>query len=165
MNNNQNPITKRLSRDKNYVNDNSYQSTLSEEDIAKKLVDYVRVKSEDVYRIPLGTHIRYFSVDKKTGKRQFRLGGVITKFDPEKKFLVCSNGTLSWSVQIPSSIIYKKLSTAELKEVVKHETLEKVKVDKSEMEKLIEENKELKKMIKQIKTATIDAKNDKNKKK
>lgn len=159
-----NNITKRLSRDKNYVADNSYQSTLTEEEIAKKLVDYVRVKTEDVYKIPIGTHIRYFSVDKKTGKRQFRLGGVINKFDQEKKFLVCSNGTFSWSVQIPLSIIYKKLTPSELKEVVKHETLEKVKVDKNEIVKLMEENKELKKMIKQIKSATIDAKNQKNKK-
>lgn len=155
-------ITKRFTRDKSYVGpDNSYQSTLTEEDIAKKLVDYIKVKTDDVYKIPLGTHIRYITVDKKTGKRQFRLGGIITKFDQDKKYLVCSNGTLSWSVQIPSSIIYKKLSPAELKEVIKHETMEKVKVDKSEMEKLIEENKELKKMIKQIKSATIDVKSKK----
>jgi hypothetical protein len=61
-------ITKRLSRDTSYKPpDNTYQSSLSDKDIAKKLEDYSRVKKSDIFTIPIGTHIRYFSINPKTG--------------------------------------------------------------------------------------------------
>lgn len=153
MNNN---ITKRLSRDTNYKPpDNTYQSSLSESDIAKKLEDYTRVKTSEIFKIPIGTHIRYFSINPKTGEKQFRLGGVVNKYGDNGEYIVCSNGTFSWSVQLSNSIIYKKLSIAELKENTK-----KIAVDdsKKEMTNLIKENKELKKMLKEIKDTTIISK-------
>ena len=153
MNNN---ITRRLSRDTKYqAPDNTFQSSLSDVDIAKKLEDYSRVKTSDIFKIPIGTHIRYFSINPKTGEKQFRLGGTLNKFGDNGEYFVCSNGTFSWSVQLSNSIIYKKLSIAELKENTK-----KIAVDdsKKEMTNLIKENKELKKMLKEIKETTINSK-------
>jgi hypothetical protein len=98
-------ITKRLSRDTNYKpTGTTYTQQLSEAEIKKKLEDYVRVKKEDVPSIPLNTHIRYFSINPKTGEKQFRMGGMLTKHDPNNQYIVCSNGTLSWSVQIANSV-------------------------------------------------------------
>jgi hypothetical protein len=154
-------ITKRLSRDKTYKPpENTYQSTLSDADIAKKLEDYTRVKTSEIFKIPIGTHIRYFTINPKTGEKQFRLGGNLTKYGENGEYIVCSNGTYSWSIQLSNSIIYKKLSISELKENTK-----KVAIDdsKKEIDDLIKENKELKKMIKEIKEATISAKKIKKK--
>jgi len=154
-------ITKRLSRDTSYKpQEQSYQSTLSDNDIAKKLSDYSRVKTNDVLKIPLGTHIRYFNINPKTGEKQFRLGGTLTKFGDNNEYIICSNGTFSWSVQLATSIIYKKLTPDELKETVKKTVVEET---KNEMADIIKENKELKKMLKEIKETTISSKN-KNKK-
>jgi hypothetical protein len=154
-------ITKRLSRDTSYKpQDKSYQSTLSDNDIAKKLSDYSRVKTNDVFKIPLGTHIRYFNINPKTGEKQFRLGGTLNKVGDNNEYLICSNGTFSWSVQLATSIIYKKLTPNELKETVKKTVVEET---KNEMADIIKENKELKKMLKEIKDTTISSKN-KNKK-
>jgi hypothetical protein len=152
-------ITKRLTRDKSYKPpENTYQSTLSDVDIAKKLDDYSRVKTSEIFKIPLGTHIRYFTINPKTGEKQFRLGGVLTKFGDNGQYVVCSNGTFSWSVQLSNSIIYKKLSIAELKENTKNIAVSDT---KKEMADLIKENKELKKMLKNIKDTTINAKKNK----
>lgn len=153
---NLNNITKRLSRDTTYKQpEKTYQSSLTENDIAKKLSDYVRVKKNDIYKIPIGTHIRYFSINPKTGEKQFRLGGILTKFGENEQYIVCSNGSYSWSVQINNSIIYKKLSTTELKENVKNVVLED---SQKEITDLVKENKELKKMLKEIKETTINSK-------
>jgi hypothetical protein len=152
-------ITRRLTRDKTYKPpENTYQSTLSDVDIAKKLDDYSRVKTSEIFKIPLGTHIRYFTINPKTGEKQFRLGGVLTKFGDNGQYIVCSNGTFSWSVQLSNSIIYKKLSITELKENTKNIAVSDT---KKEMSDLIKENKELKKMLKEIKDTTINAKKNK----
>ena len=156
-------ITKRLSRDTTYKPpENTYQSSLSDVDISKKLEDYSRVKTSEIFKIPIGTHIRYFTINPKTGEKQFRLGGNLTKYGENGEYIVCSNGKFSWSVQLSNSIIYKKLSISELKENTKKIVIYE---SKKEMSDLLKENKELKKMIKEIKEATITAKNkNKNKK-
>lgn len=146
-------ITKRLSRDTtNKPTGTTYTQQLSEADIKKKLEDYIRVKKEDVSSIPLNTHIRYFSINPKTGEKQFRMGGMLTKHDPNNQYIVCSNGTLSWSVQIANSIFYKKMSNNEYKEHIQTEVQDSV---QDQLEVLIKENRELKKVLKQIKDTTI----------
>jgi len=154
-------ITKRLSRDTNYKpTGTTYTQQLSEVEIQKKLEDYVRVKKEDVPSIPLNTHIRYFSINPKTGEKQFRMGGMLTKHDPNNQYIVCSNGTLSWSVQIANSIFYKKMTNNEYKEHIQTEVQDSV---QDQLESLIKENRELKKVLKQIKDTTINnVKNDKH---
>jgi hypothetical protein len=153
-------ITKRLSRDTTYkAPENTYQSSLSDVDIAKKIEDYSRVKTSEIFKIPIGTHIRYFTINPKTGEKQFRMGGNLTKYGENGEYIICSNGNFSWSVQLSNSIIYKKLSISELKENTKNSVIEN---SKKEMVDLIKENKELKKMIKDIKETTITNKNKKS---
>ena len=161
-------ITKRLTRDTSYrAPETTYQSTLTPEDIAKKLVDYDRVRSDDIFKIPLGTHIRYFTKNPKTGEKQFRMGGNLTKFGDNNEYIVCSNGNFSWSVQLGGTTIYKKLSIDEVKEKAKKEALDEIKITKKEdsnidMANIIQENKELKKMLKEIRDTTKKEK-EKNK--
>ena len=98
-----NKVTKRLSRDTSYTSKKkSYQSKLSPSEIKKKLEEYKQV--DDVTGLILGSHLRYFTFNKKTGEKQFRLGGFLTKIDKEKGYVILSNGQVSWSVQINSSI-------------------------------------------------------------
>ena len=159
-------ITKRLTNDKSYkAPDKTYQSTLTKEEIAKKLKDYTRVESNKLNKIPLNTHIRYFVMNPKTGEKQFRLGGYLTKIGDNNEYMVLSNGNYSWSVQYANTIFYKKMSNDEFKEQVITEIEDDI---KKKMDNLMKENKELKKVIKEIKDTTIKNKEkekDKDKKK
>jgi hypothetical protein len=137
--------TKRLTSDTEYKKEGkSLQQTLSPDEIKEKLQEYVQLDTID--ETPLNSHIRYFTIDKKTGKKQFRLGGFLTKCD--KDYVVLSNGRLSWSVQKNNSIFFKKMSYTELKE----ELIEKI---GSKYEKklitLEKENNALKNTLKDIK--------------
>ena len=149
-------ITKRLANDTN-KQDNSYQSSLTKEQIIKKLDGYTRVESNKLHKVPLNTHIRYFVVNPKTNDKQFRLGGFLTKFGDNNEYIVLSNGKFSWSVQLANTIFYKKMSKDEMKEQIATEVEDDIRV---KMEKLMKENKKLKDTIKEIKETTI-----KNKKK
>lgn len=152
-------ITKRLTHDKSYkAPEQTYQSTLSKEDISKKLEGYNRVESNKLNKVPLNTHIRYFVINPKTGEKQFRLGGYLTKIGDNNEYLVLSNGNFSWSVQFANTIFYKKMSTNEYKEQVVTEIEDDI---KKKMEYLMKENKELKKVIKEIKDTTIKNKDKK----
>ena len=145
-NNNMNQvITKRLSRDTTYnKSKKSYQDTLSPDEIKKKLDEYTRV--EDINTVNLNTHLRYFSINTKTGEKQFRLGGFLTKIDND--YVILSNGTLSWSVQKKNTIFFQKMSFSDLKE----ELVKKVsKKFEQELSDLSSENKILKETLKQVK--------------
>lgn len=136
--------TKRLSADTDYKKTGkSLQQTLSPNEIKEKLQEYVQI--EDIDEASLNSHIRYFTIDKN-GKKQFRLGGFLTKID--KDYIVLSNGKLSWSVQKNNSIFFKKMSYDELKE----ELIEKI---SNKFEKKIisleKENEALKNTLKDIK--------------
>lgn len=142
MNNN---ITKRLTRDSGYNKQKkSYQENLSPAEIKAKLEEYSQVDSID--DVPLNSHIRYFTVNLKTGKKQFRLGGFLTKI--EEEYVVLSNGQLSWSVQKKNTVFFRKMSFQDLKDELKH------KIKKSydiEINKLKEENKKLRETLKKVK--------------
>ncbi len=136
--------TKRLSADTEYKKTGkSIQQNLSPDEIKEKLKEYTPLESID--EAQLNSHIRYFSIDNK-GKKQFRLGGFLTKIDTD--YVVLSNGKLSWSVQKKNSIFFKKLSYDELKE----ELIEKIsnKFEKKIMS-LEKENEMLKTTLKDIK--------------
>lgn len=137
--------TKRLTSDTEYTKKGkSLQQSLSPNEIKEKLQEYVQLDNID--DVQLNSHIRYFTIDKKTGKKQFRLGGFLTKID--KDYVVLSNGRLSWSVQKNNSIFFKKMSYNELKE----ELIEKI---SNKFEKKIinleKENETLKNTLKDIK--------------
>jgi hypothetical protein len=102
----------------NYTRPNqTHQDLLSNQDIKDKLKDYKKIT--DISTIPIGTHIRYFIISDKVKK--FRLGGFLDKIDPQKRYISLSNGTIKWSVQLASSILYQKLSEDELKNELKEE--------------------------------------------
>lgn len=138
-------ITKRLSRDTTYnKTKKSYQDNLSPADIKQKLEEYTQV--EDIKKVPLNSHLRYFSFNPKTGKKQFRLGGFLTKID--KEYVVLSNGSLSWSVQIKNTVFFQKLTFSELKEELTQKISSKY---EKKIKKLMEENEKLKSTLKEVK--------------
>ena len=115
-------ITKRLTRDTKYNRPvKTYQETLTGQDIKEKLKDYKKVT--DIKRLSVGTHLRYFTLNKQTGEQQFRLGGVLTKADPEGRFLILSNGDVSWSVQITGTVFFQKMTDKEVREEIKKEIM------------------------------------------
>ena len=141
-----NKVTKRLSNDKRYERpEKTYQDNLSNQDIKDKLKDYKKVI--DIKTVSIGTHIRYFSIDPKTKQKYFRLGGNLNKIDPEGRFIVLGNGTVSWSVQIPTSIFYQKLTESEYKEELKKELKKEI---MTEEQTIHEDTDSLKKEIKVI---------------
>jgi hypothetical protein len=125
--------------------DKTYQDKLTNQEIKDKLKDYK--KTIDIKTVPIGTHIRYFSIDPKTKEKLFRMGGNLNKIDPEGRFIILSNGNITWSVQIPNAIFYQKMSETEFKDELKKE------VKKEMMSEVIpsdNENENLKKEIKNL---------------
>ena len=149
--------TKRLTNDVQ-KSTNSYQDKLSPEDIKEKLEEYKKV--EDITKVSLNAHLRYFTINEKTGDKQFRLGGFLNKLDNEKGYVVLSNGSLSWSVQIKNSIFFKKMSFQELKKEIVEEVGN---VYMEEIKNLKDENKKLRDTLKEIKVETkLSKKKNKN---
>jgi hypothetical protein len=140
-------ITKRLSRDTTYKKkQGSYQENLSPKEIKEKLQEYKQVNN--IMDVALNTHLRYFTVNKNTGEKQFRLGGFLSKIDPDGKYVILNNKSLSWSVQIKTSIFFQKMSFTELKQELTEKIYSKFEND---LKKLKEENKLLKETIREIK--------------
>lgn len=154
----QNNKTKRLTVDK-VKTQNSYQKQLSPDEIKEKLEEYKKV--DDIGKVSLNSHLRYFIVNEKTGEKQFRLGGFLTKIDLEKGYLILSNGNISWSVQIKNSIFFQKASFKELKEELVEEVGKKL---IKEIKILKDENKKLKETLKEIKNQVKKDKNSEKKK-
>jgi hypothetical protein len=126
---NPNFTTKRLKNDINYNRPKkTVQDTLTKEAIKEKLMNYKKV--EDITKIVIGSHIRYFAKDMKTKKNMFRLGGFLTKFGEDYKYLVLSNGEFSWSVQINgNNEFWVKINSKDMQEQIQTE-LEEVIGDK-----------------------------------
>ena len=142
-----NKITKRLSRDSTYKkNGKSYQEKLSPSEIKKKLEEYSQV--DDISKVQIGTHLRYFTFNPKTGEKQFRLGGFLSKIDSEMKYVILQNKTFSWSVQIGTTVFFKKMTFIELKEELKEKIYKKFEKQISNLKK---ENFKLKETLKEIK--------------
>lgn len=108
-----------LSKDNTYQRPKyTIQDKLTEDEIKEKLEDYIEVT--DIKTVPLGSHLRYFTsiIDNKTGNvtRKFRLGGVLVNKDNADTFVILSNGSRGWSVQVKNATFYKKMSMKEMKE-------------------------------------------------
>ena len=102
----------------------TYQETLSKEEIKEKLKGYVQVS--DISTVPIGTHLRYFMIDKDNEKH-FRTGGILQAIDPKQRYVKLSNGTVTWSAQIPNAIFYKKQSEDEYRNSIEQTIAEKYK--------------------------------------
>lgn len=123
------------------------QDKLTATEIKEKLEDYVEV--DDIGKVLLNTHIRYFSKVKVDGKikKKFRLGGFLKNKNSSDRFVILTNGKASWSVQVKGTIFFRKLSEEELKEQYEDE----IEDLRDEITKLKKENKKLKLKIKELK--------------
>jgi hypothetical protein len=173
---NQKRIPIRLSNDTNYSRPKkTIQDILTKEEIKEKLMNYKKV--EDITKIVIGSHIRYFTKDIKTKKNMFRLGGFLTKFGEDYKWLILSNGEFSWSVQINgNNEFWVKINPKDMKEQIQTE-LEEVIGDKYKkkyedmknqtdyvIKMLKDQQKENNKLKQKLDAIEEVAKKDKNKK-
>jgi hypothetical protein len=103
----------------------TYTDQLSKEEIQEKLADYSKV--EDIYKVPLGVHLRYFV--KKDGQMLFRMGGQLFKNNGLPEYVILKSGTnAQWSVQIKDTVFYRKMTLDEIKK--EYEDIIKKKNDK-----------------------------------
>lgn len=120
---------------------------LSKEQIEEKLEDYVKV--DDIYKVPLGVHMRYFS--NVNGKMAFRMGGLLHKNTGLPEYVILSTtptGKPGWSVQVKDTIFYRKMTLNEIKseyQGIIDDLIEKNKKLKDENKKL---NEKLAKYVK-----------------
>ena len=98
-------ITKKIARTNYQRPKQTYQENLTKQEIKEQLKDYK--ECNDITMLSIGCHVRYFSMDPQTKKKLFRLGGTINKIDPEYRFIILTNGTVSWSVQISNTTFWK----------------------------------------------------------
>lgn len=149
-------MAKRINNTQNYHRPTkTFQETLSNQEIKEKLREYKKVS--DIRNISIGTHIRYFTIDSKTKNKVFRLGGNLNKIDPEGRYVILSNGDINWSVQIPNTIFYQKMTENEIKEEMKKELKKEIMTEEQqqsdeEYEQLKKENKLLRSKIEDLKT-------------
>ena len=119
--------TKRLSKDTNYVRPKkTVQDTMSNDEIKEKLQGYKKV--DDIKKILIGSHLRYFAKAKNSKTPIFRLGGFLTKFGDDYKYVVLSNGEFSWSVQLNgTNEFWAKMNQKEFQDKIETEVEEKYK--------------------------------------
>lgn len=143
--------TKRLTKDSTYIRPKkTLQETLTNDDIKEKLKDYKKVS--DIRKIVIGTHMRYFTKDKDGKKPVFRLGGFLTKFGDDYKYVVLSNGTVSWSVQNNgTNEFWAKMNSKELTEAQETEVEEKTKHIEEKYKKLKDKNEYIIKILEEQK--------------
>lgn len=131
---------------------------LTAEEIKEKLEDYIEV--EDISKVPLNTHIRYFKEeinDKGKKTKVFRMGGFLVNKNNYDKYVILSNvpdtGVINnnkktWSVNTKTSIFYRKQTLEEIKEEM-HEEIDELNDEietlKKELKKVKSENSKLKK--------------------
>lgn len=134
--------SKKLGSDKNYIRPEiTYQEKLTVEEISKKLEGYEKV--ENISEVPLNTHIRYFTI--QDGKKIFRTGGFLHNKNSADTFVMLTNGKSTWSVQVNTSIFFRKLSHNDEIEAL-HEHYKKIIEEKDKkIEKLEKNIKSLKK--------------------
>ena len=113
----------------------TFTDQLSKEQIQEKLEDYKKV--DDMFKVPLGVHIRYFS--NINGKMVFRMGGQLHKNTGLPDYVILNSGTVQWSVQVKDTTFYRKMTLNEIK--VEYQNIIDDLVQKNK--KLKEENKKL----------------------
>ena len=113
--------TMRIGKDNYQRPKSTMQDKLTDADIKELLATYVLV--DDIFKVPIGSHLRYYTM--KDGKKVFRMGGLLNNKDNADKFIVLSNGRLTWTVQTKSSEFYRKMSVEEIREEYENTIREK----------------------------------------
>lgn len=163
--------TTRLGYDTKYQKPKkTFQESLTNEAIKEKLKGYKKVS--DITTVIIGSHLRYFTKDG------FRLGGYLNKFGENYKYLILTNGKLSWSVQIiNTNEFWVKMNPKDMQEQIQTEVegildnKYKKKYDDMKnqsdyvLKMLKDQQKENEKLKKKLDAIEEVAKKDKNKKK
>jgi hypothetical protein len=102
----------------------TFQESLSNQDIKEQLKNYKKI--EDITNVAIGSHIKYFNIDPTTKKSMFRMGGILQKIDPQGRYITLSNGTLNWSVQLTTSILYQKMLDTEIQTELRNDIYKEV---------------------------------------
>ena len=140
--------TSKLSSYKGARPTDTYQSKLTEADIIEKLKLYKKIENiEDLAKLPLNTHIRYFSVtkdDKGKKIKKFRLGGFLNNKDNYDKYIILTNKNVTWSVDTKTSILYRKYKDEEIDQNINKEK-QQTEVFKDENTKLKDNYEKLQK--------------------
>ncbi len=141
-------ITKRLVNSEYKRPKITFTDKLTNEDIIDKLEDYEKV--EDITKVPIGTHIRYFTM--VDGEKKFRLGGTLVRTQGLPKYIVLSNGQFSWSVQMKDVVsIFKKMSIVEIKQEYEDIIEELENTNKNLKLLIMKQKEEIKNLYKKIK--------------
>jgi len=77
----------------NKIKKKSSKNKLSTDEIKKKLKEYSRV--DDISKINIGTHLRYFTVESN-GNKLFRLGGFLNKVNIKDGYIVLGKKKKNW---------------------------------------------------------------------
>lgn len=117
----------------------TYQESLSSEQIKEKLLDYTKV--DNISEVPLNTQLRYFvyrtNPDTHVSERVFRLGGRLINKNNCDKYVVLSNGSHSWSVNVDTSTFFRPLTVREVHERYEKQ-IEQLKAKISKLETLLQ---------------------------
>ena len=154
-------MNNRLGKDEYDRPNKTKTDNLSATEIKELLENYIEV--EDISKVPLNTHLRYFAEKKneKTNKKEkvFRMGGFLVNKNNYDKYVVLAtapntgmsnSNTKTWSANTLTSKFYRKLSYDEMKEQYE-----------DELEDLYEQIELLKKDNKKLKAEVTKYKNKK----
>ena len=127
-----------------YIRPNkTHQQLLTKQDIKDKLKDYSKV--DNIMNVSIGTHIRYFTV-KDNKEQVFRLGGLLSRIDTNGRYIMLTNGKLTWSVQNDKTTFFKKMTENEYREELKKEISTETNIVSDENEYLKKEILKLEKI-------------------
>jgi hypothetical protein len=120
----------------------TFTQELTTEEIQSLLEGYKEVNYDDLKK---GYHIRYFSKNKNTGKSEFKMGGTVIKI--ELDYVVLTNGSINWSVQLKNAIFYQQMTMEEIRNDLKMEYDAQLHIKNNEIAKLKLLVKEMKKVM------------------
>lgn len=129
----------------------TYTDKLTTEEIEELLEDYVEV--DDMYKIKLGTHLRYITT--KDGKKKFRTGGNLFLNKGLPDYVVLNNKDFSWTVQMKNTKFFRKMSPKEIKKDYEEE-IDEINEEKKELELQV---KKYRNLLEQYKKEIIELKN------
>jgi len=134
--------TKRIGGDQYIRPRKTITEKLTPHEIENKLEDYT--PAPDIYKIPLGTHLRYFSIKNINGqkKKLFRMGGILNNNRGLPDYVVLSNGKSSWCAQVKTTEFWRKMTIQEIKDDYE-EVIDEYKNENDKLKRMVMQMKEM----------------------
>ena len=82
-------------------------NNLTSQEIDNYLQGYTRITTSELSATPLNTHMRYF-IRNGDGHLEFRKGGFLQVNEHCDRYVILTNGSMSWSVQVASAIFFRQ---------------------------------------------------------